>query len=278
MTRRFRSPYPGYDILDQWDSASFDEITREVLARRMTRVPPAPRFFEPAEWDCCRALCDAVMPQDDRAEPVPIAPWIDAGLADWTGTGTRYADMPPQPHAWRQGLAALDAEARARHGARFADLSRDRREALLRAVDAEETATDWGDLPPRRFLRQAVLKDVVAIYYAHPAAMSEIGFGGPANPRGYVRLGPGRADPWEAPPGEWRNAAPKPEDKEDTTGRIAGAQPREGRDGRAEPGQRTPGGGAPDPAEAKNAEADGRGSGTPAPAPRRAGQGEGDDA
>ncbi|MGH6677602.1 MAG: gluconate 2-dehydrogenase subunit 3 family protein, partial [Bradyrhizobium sp.] len=34
--------------------------------------------------------------------------------------------------------------------------------------------------------------------YAHPAAWSEIGFGGPASPRGYVRLGANRRDEWEA--------------------------------------------------------------------------------
>jgi hypothetical protein len=46
-----------------------------------------------------------------------------------------------------------------------------------------------------------VLDEIVRAYYAHPAAWSEIGFGGPASPRGYVRLAAGRQDPWEAPPG-----------------------------------------------------------------------------
>ena len=35
-------------------------------------------------------------------------------------------------------------------------------------------------------------------YYAHPTAWNEIGFGGPASPRGYVRMGFDRRDPWEA--------------------------------------------------------------------------------
>jgi hypothetical protein len=43
-----------------------------------------------------------------------------------------------------------------------------------------------------------VLHDVINAYYAHPTAWSEIGFGGPASPRGYVRLDAGRRDPWEA--------------------------------------------------------------------------------
>jgi hypothetical protein len=38
----------------------------------------------------------------------------------------------------------------------------------------------------------------VTCYYGHPTAWSEIGFGGPASPRGYVRMDFDRRDPWEA--------------------------------------------------------------------------------
>jgi hypothetical protein len=40
--------------------------------------------------------------------------------------------------------------------------------------------------------------DIVVAYYAHPTAWNEIGFGGPASPRGYVRMGFDKRDPWEA--------------------------------------------------------------------------------
>jgi hypothetical protein len=44
------------------------------------------------------------------------------------------------------------------------------------------------------------MRTVVAVFYAHPWAWNEIGFGGPAYPRGYIRLGIGHREPWEAPP------------------------------------------------------------------------------
>ena len=56
----------------------------------------------------------------------------------------------------------------------------------------------WGDLPAGGFFKHHLLKEVVGIYYSHPDAWSEIGFGGPASPRGYARLGPDERDPWEA--------------------------------------------------------------------------------
>lgn len=203
MTGRFPAPYAGYDVLDKWNTPSFNDQTREVLEAR-GRVPSR-SFFEPHEWDVLEALCDTVMPQPDRVDPVPIAPWIDADLDARRGSGTRYADMPAGGDAWRQGLAALDAEARARHDADFPGLGRADRAAILTAADDGDLADAgaWDGLPARRFLRDTAFKQIAAIYYAHPAGQSEIGYGGPASPRGYVRLSGDRHDLWEAPRGRW---------------------------------------------------------------------------
>jgi hypothetical protein len=56
----------------------------------------------------------------------------------------------------------------------------------------------WGGMPARIFFQKRLLHDVVSSYYAHPVAWNEIGFGGPASPRGYVRMYFDRRDPWEA--------------------------------------------------------------------------------
>ena len=71
---------------------------------------------------------------------------------------------------------------------------------LLKAIDdGEVEAPDWSkQLPAQMFMRKVMLRDIVEIYYAHPSAWSEIGFGGPASPRGYLRLGTNRRDSWEA--------------------------------------------------------------------------------
>ena len=37
---------------------------------------------------------------------------------------------------------------------------------------------------------------ILTAYYAHPWAWNEIGFGGPAYPRGYMRLGVDQPEPW----------------------------------------------------------------------------------
>jgi hypothetical protein len=95
-------------------------------------------------------------------------------------------------------MDAIEAEAQHRYRRSFHRLDRVEQDALLHALDKNETeAPAWQGLPSQSFFRHLVLRAIVEVYYAHPAAWSEIGFGGPASPRGYVRLGANRRDEWE---------------------------------------------------------------------------------
>jgi len=194
----FHSPYAGYDVLDKWDTPSWNEQTREVVRRRLEEIPER-RYLTEEEWRLLEAVAARLVPQPERGHPVPIVPWIDRKLADNCGPGYRYADMPPMREAWRQGLAAIRAEARNRQGGPFEGLSDEEQDALL--ADIQHGRVDgrcWGGLPPGGFFTHLLLRETVAVYYSHPSAWSEIGFGGPAGPRGYVRLGFDERDPWEA--------------------------------------------------------------------------------
>lgn len=194
----FRTPYPSYDVLEKWDSPSWNDQTRDVVHHRMREVPER-RFLSERQWSLLEAIAARLVPQPEREQPVPIAPWIDERLHKNHGPGFRYADMPPMREAWRQGLEAIRAETENRYGKSFEQLSPEQQDALLDDVQHERVDRRfWGDLPPGGFFTHLLLKDVVAIYYSHPWAWNEIGFGGPASPRGYARLGFNERDPWEA--------------------------------------------------------------------------------
>jgi hypothetical protein len=194
----FETPYLTYDVLDKWDSPSWNDQTREAVRQRLQDVPPR-RFLTQEQWDLLEAIAARLMPQPDREEPVPIVPWIDDMLHHNHSPGYRYADMPPMREAWRQGLDAIAAEARNRHGKDFRQLSPDDQDALLEDVQNNRVESRyWRDLPAGGFFLHHLLKQVVGVYYSHPAAWSEIGYGGPASPRGYARLGLNERDPWEA--------------------------------------------------------------------------------
>src|SRR5688572_1856983 len=194
----FLTPYAGYDVLVKWDSPSWDEQTRQVLRKRITEVPPR-RFFTDTEWQTLERVCARLIPQPERLTPVPIVPWIDEKLHhDWRD-GFRYHDMPPLREAWRLGLEGIDQESRHRFGGGFTLLGGLDQDAVLRAVQAGDVQGGvWERLPAGRFFTNILLKEVVGEYYSHPAAWSEVGFGGPASPRGYVRLGLNQRDPWDA--------------------------------------------------------------------------------
>ena len=192
--------YPGYDVLNKRNSVSWNDQTRAVIDRRLATDPNRHRFFTDEEWSTLRALCDRIVPQTvARPRPVPLAAMVDEKMHNNGGDGYRYAELPPMREAWRRGLAALDAEATSRHGRRFHDLGPRERDAILTAIqkgDVRDRA--WRDLPAKSFFTKRVLHDIVSAYYAHPTSWNEIGFGGPASPRGYVRMNFDRRDPWEA--------------------------------------------------------------------------------
>ncbi|MCJ2099775.1 gluconate 2-dehydrogenase subunit 3 family protein [Methylobacterium sp. E-046] len=192
--------YPGYDVLAKRDGPSWNAKTREVLEERLAIGPETRRFFDEAEWSTMTALAERIVPQPaDRGDPVPVAALVDHKLATDTRDGYRNAAMPEEREAWRRGLQALDAEARARFGARFHELGAWAQDELLKlAENGELTDAAWADMPSKLFFHQRILADVVKAYYAHPTAWNEIGWGGPASPRGYVRMDFDRRDPWEA--------------------------------------------------------------------------------
>jgi len=197
----FQSPYPSYRVLDKWDTVSFNDATRQVLADRLGRVPER-RHFDADSYVLLRAIVDCLLPQPERSEVsrIPVEAYLDEMLATQHGSGTRYADVPESAEAWRVGLAGIAHEADRRHGRGFTELSAGEQAALLHKVDSGDVdLAAWPDTSPQRFFRNLLLAEAVKAYYAHPLAWNEMGFGGPASPRGYLRLGADERDPWEAP-------------------------------------------------------------------------------
>jgi hypothetical protein len=190
--------YPGYDVLDKRDSLSWDGVTRQVIEERLA-TPAAPRYLDPSAWQILQALCDRVMPQAESPEPIPLAGMLDARLHADARDGYRDARLPPLRQAWCIGLTALDAESFAAYGTPYVALDTQQQDALLvKMHDGELQHPAWQGMPADVFFKDRVLKDVCGAYYSHPHAWSDIGFGGPANPRGYVRMYFDRRDAWEA--------------------------------------------------------------------------------
>jgi hypothetical protein len=182
--------FPGYEVADE--ASTWDPVTRRVVLGRLEQPEPL-RFFEPHEAAIAHALLDRLLAQDHEPR-VPVVEPIDRRLAEGDGDGYRFADMPEDGEAWRRSLAALDADAREQHGRDFVELTRD---AQVRIIESVRTADGpWHGLPGSRVF-SLWMRYGCGAFYSHPWAWNEIGFGGPAYPRGYKNLGLDRREPWE---------------------------------------------------------------------------------
>jgi Gluconate 2-dehydrogenase subunit 3 len=192
-TPQMHGRYPDYDCLEQ--GQHWDELTRDVVFGRVQRVPER-RFFDAKQAATLGAFCDIVLAQD--ADPrIPVLAFIDEKLAEGRLDGYQYADMPDDRETWRLVAEGLDESARARGADAYAAASTEVQLAIADAFasgDVEGRA--WGRLDPGRAWR-VVMRSVLAAFYSHPWAWNEIGFGGPAYPRGYARLGIGQSEAWQ---------------------------------------------------------------------------------
>ncbi len=190
--------YKGYSTMAQ--KKSWEEATRKTVTDRVEKAPSI-RFFSQEEAALLSAVIDRVLPQDDRSarRTVPILPVLDERLYKHSLNGFRYEDMPPDQEAYRLAAKAIEEMAHERFGESFPGLTVHRQELILKSLHDGKPEPDnvvWQKMPVHRFWAM-LMEDCVTAYYSHPWAWDEIGFGGPAYPRGYMRLENGLPEPWE---------------------------------------------------------------------------------
>ena len=192
-TPQMHGRYPDFDVLGEADA--WDEVTRRVVLARVADVPER-QFFTEQEWDTLTAFCDVELAQDSEPR-IPVLAYVDQKLAGGRLDGFQYADMPDDRDTWRRVAQGLD-EAASSRGARDYAAAGDE----LRLAIADDFAGGrleggvWSDLNSERAFK-VVTRAMLSAFYSHPWAWNEIGFAGPAYPRGYARMGVGMSESWE---------------------------------------------------------------------------------
>lgn len=183
--------FPGFDVREQ--SGHWDQVTAGVVLSRLG-MPPDIRFFTPHEQAVATALSDRLLDQDEDSR-LPLVAMVDARLAEAQTDGWRYQDMPEDGQAWRDSLAALDADAEAAHHRGFAACSSQQQDRLVQAVQDLGT-DDWHGMNAGR-VWSLWTRYLCTAFYSHPVAWNEMGFPGPAYPRGYKNPGIDAREPFE---------------------------------------------------------------------------------
>jgi hypothetical protein len=183
MTPQMVGRYPDYDVLEQ--AEHWDEVTRRLVLDRVRHLPPI-RFFSPAEAACLGRLCDLLTGQDEDPR-IAVLHYVDHKLDQGQLDGYQYEGMPDDRDTWRIVAGALDEQARQRGGDEaFAVAAPELQVAIVEDLAAGRL--DLGDVDCKRAF-SVVMRAVLDAFYSHPWAWNEIGFGGPAYPRGYSRFG-----------------------------------------------------------------------------------------
>ena len=196
VTPQHRGRFPGFDVLDSVDS--WDDVTAGVVLNRLAPTEEF-AFFTPAEVAIAGPLLDLLLDQDTDPR-VPVLQLIDGRLAAGETDGWHYDELPEDAQAWRDTLRFLNDDAEARyHGRSFAHLVRDEQAVLVQAVqDLNTEGNTWHDWPATH-VWSLWTRYACTAFYSHPWAWNEIGFPGPAYPRGYLNPGVNTRERWEVP-------------------------------------------------------------------------------
>jgi hypothetical protein len=196
VTPQGKGRFGTFDVLDSADA--WDDVTAGAVLARLA-LPGDLAFFTPSEVTVAAPLLDLLLAQD--AEPrVPVLALIDQRLAAGETDGWHYDDLPEDAQAWRDTLAGLDIDARTRHSDRsFGALVPSEQAPLVQAVqDLASDGARWRDWPASQ-VWSLWTRYACTAFYSHPWAWNEIGFPGPAYPRGYLNPGVNARERWEQP-------------------------------------------------------------------------------
>ena len=191
--------YPDYDVLDE--RHHWDELTRKLVLDRVENVPEF-RYFNIREKATLEPLCDHITGQVGEEPRIPLLAFVDQKLASASLDGYQYFDMPGDGQTWRATARGLDEEAQKIGVESFPLLTvHDQKNVVHRFSKAELFGGAWAELNVSRAF-SVLVRQICEQFYSHPWAWNEIGFGGPAYPRGYARFGSphlrnGETESWE---------------------------------------------------------------------------------
>jgi hypothetical protein len=191
-----KTHYPGYDVMA--DIKEWDEYTRELVLKRLGPFPEK-QFLEEDEEKKLRLIIEHLV-YDNRDHIFDwIIYYIDQRLYSEIGEYQRKPNTPPEKILIREGLKALDRLSETLYQKSFEEAGTKEQFEMLASLQLGKAAEipEWATIPQKSLFNK-LLNMIISTYYSHPTIWSEIGYGGPAYPRGYYRIELGWTDPWEA--------------------------------------------------------------------------------
>lgn len=193
-----QSNYPAFDVMNEQDE--WDDHTQTIVTSRL-QSNNSFRYLTPLEAETLRRI-SSLLVDDQTAEVLDfVLDHMDQTLHQSPGESQRKAGVPEASELIRSGLKAIEQGTRTLYESSFKDLDAPRQKQYLQQISESiaEPPDVWNSIPQEALFKK-LLNLTVESYCSHPKVWSEIGYAGPAYPRGYVRAQLGQLDPWEAQP------------------------------------------------------------------------------
>lgn len=191
MLKKYKSRYGSFDVMKEKEH--WDEHTRSIVEKR---ISPSVEFSDEQDkilYDVCSILLDDSRPAILQFVVSHFKSKFNSGI----GEAQRKRDVPKEAVLIYEGLRDLETYCIQHHNQAFQALDEATKKDVIKKLADGHLPLKMGVTNGQAFLKK-LLPEAVAAFYSHPDVWSEIGYAGPAYPRGYVRTELGLTDPWEA--------------------------------------------------------------------------------
>lgn len=185
-----------FDVLSQ--TKEWDKETQDVVTSRTSNDVP-PLTLRQHELDTLTSICSILL-GDDRSDILAfVISHIDTKMRIGIGESERNINMPPFQLLVHKGIQAWNTFCSSKHGHEFAAMDSQIQLDFITSLIVSPVPFQVAnyEIQSKDFLDR-IHTEAVSAYFSHPTIWSEIGYAGPAYPRGYVRIERGLTDPWEA--------------------------------------------------------------------------------
>lgn len=199
---------PGPQTAAVMHSDHTSPITLNVMETRLHAAEDwnyQPQVFSAAEFHTLRSLAEAVVP----AAGFDLAAAVDRQLHEGNGDGWRFAHLPEDAEAWKQGLRSLDLAAQRSHKVSFLALNGPLQHDLLADAHAGklgrgvlgvlQISDSYDAYTPdqMKLWFQDVRAEFTRHYIADPRTMDRIGYTGFADDWGFTQIQLGQQERFE---------------------------------------------------------------------------------
>lgn len=191
-----KTRYPSFNVLDEKDE--WDDHSQQIVTSRIDAVVGF-QFLNEQEAEILRSVSSLLVDDSSPDALAFVVAHIDQTLFSSPGEGQRKVGVPSAPELIRQGMSAIDQSSQHMYSVSFTNLNAEQQKRIIQDISAAraEPAVVWKGIP-QKDLFDKLMRFTVESYCSYPRVWSDIGYAGPAYPRGYVRTQLGQLDPWEA--------------------------------------------------------------------------------